>query len=68
VARGLRPIGIYRKSKKTSVSVKPETKFKLATLKAELRRQGLRASESDVIEALIDEADASKAARLLKSR
>jgi predicted transcriptional regulator len=38
---------------KTSFSLSPEVKFKLATLKANIRRQGHRATESAIVEVLI---------------
>lgn len=41
---------------KTSFSLSPEVKFKLATLKANLRREGHPATESAIVEALIERA------------
>lgn len=41
---------------KTSFSLSPEVKFKLATLKANLRREGHAATESAIVETLIERA------------
>jgi hypothetical protein len=71
VARGsktVKPRSVNTERAKTSVSLLPQVKYKLATLKAELRLKGLSVSESDVMEALIVDADAGTLARLLKSR
>ena len=68
VAQTARPKSIDTERTKTSVSLAPKAKFKLATLKAELRLKGYSVSESDVMEALILSTDAATVARLLKSR
>jgi len=52
---------------KTSVSLAPKAKFKLSTLKAELRMRGHSATESSILEALILNTDASTVARLLRA-
>jgi hypothetical protein len=49
------PLGALPKEK-TSFSLSSEAKFKLATLKANLRREGHPATESALIEALINRA------------
>jgi hypothetical protein len=41
------------KRAKTSFSLSPEAKFQLARLKADLRREGYRATESSIVESLI---------------
>lgn len=46
---------------KTSFSLSPDAKFKLATLKANLRRRGYPATESGIVEALIERATADEA-------
>lgn len=51
---------------KTSISLTPEAKFKLSTLKAELRLKGHSVSESEVMEALLGATDAGAMARLLR--
>ena len=53
---------------KTSMSLTPEAKFKLATIKAELRLRGHSVSESEVMEALLKSADAASVARILRLR
>jgi hypothetical protein len=42
---------------KTSFSLSVDAKFKLATLKADLRRRGLRITESLIVERLIESAN-----------
>jgi hypothetical protein len=63
-----KPHSVNTDRAKTSISLTPQAKYKLATLKAELRLKGLSVSESDVMEALIVNADAGTLARLLKAR
>jgi len=64
----VKPPSVNTERAKTSISLTPQAKFKLASLKAELRLNGYFVSESDVMEALIMDAAASAVARLLKSR
>jgi hypothetical protein len=45
---------------KTSFSLSAEAKFKLATLKANLRRRGYPATESGIVEALIERASSDQ--------
>jgi hypothetical protein len=45
---------------KTSFSLTAEAKFQLATLKSDLRREGLPATESSIVEALIGTARADE--------
>jgi len=51
---------------KTSISLLPEAKYRLSTLKAELRRKGQAVSESEILESLILHTDAATVARLVK--
>jgi len=51
---------------KTSISLTPEAKRILSTLKAELRFRGHSASESDILEALLLQTDVATLARLVK--
>ena len=64
----VKPPSVNTDRTKTSVSLHPQVKYKLASLKAELRLKGLSVSESDVMEALIMNTDTAAVARLLKSR
>jgi hypothetical protein len=45
---------------KTSFSLSVNAKFKVATLKADLRRRGHRATESLIVEALIEKANSDE--------
>ena len=45
---------------KTSFSLSAEAKFKLATLKANLRRRGCPATEGGIVEALIERASSDE--------
>jgi hypothetical protein len=67
-ARTRKPRNADTERTKTSVSLVPDAKYKLAHLKAQLRRDGLGVTESELLEALIMHTDAPTLARLLKSR
>jgi len=45
---------------KTSFSLATDVKYKLSTLKADLRRRGHRATESLIVEALIEKANSDE--------
>jgi hypothetical protein len=51
---------------KTSFSLTPDAKYKLTTLKAALRRAGFSATESRIIEALIERTDARDLMKIMK--
>lgn len=55
-----------RKRDKTSFSLTPDAKYKLTTMKAALRRAGFSATESLIVEALLEHTDASDLMKLLK--
>lgn len=63
-----KPKPIDTERTKTSVSLVPDAKYKLAHLKAQLRRDGLAVTESEVLEALIMHTDVTTLARLLKAK
>ena len=67
-AERVKPKSVSTERTKTSVSLAPRAKFKLSTLKAELRMKGHDATESSILEALILNSDASNVARLLRAR
>lgn len=66
-AKTVKPRSVNTDRTKTSISLTPQAKYKLASLKAELRLKGHSVSESDVMEALIMETDAAAIARLLRN-
>ena len=66
--RTVKPKTVDTERTKTSISLIPEAKFKLSTLKAELRLKGFSVSESDVLEALILGADPALMGRLLRAK
>jgi hypothetical protein len=51
------PFGKTVDREKTSFSLAADVKYKLSTLKADLRRRGHRATESLIVEALIEKAN-----------
>jgi hypothetical protein len=65
-SKTVKPRSVSTERAKTSISLSPQAKFKLASLKAELRLKGYSISESDVMEALIMDTDVSALPRLLR--
>ena len=57
-----KPIG----TQKVAYDIDSEIKFKLATLKAELRRRGIAATETGILEVLVSEAKSETLARSYK--
>lgn len=51
---------------KTSFSISPDAKYKLTTLKAALRREGFSATESSIIEALLEQTSAPGLMKIMK--
>ena len=53
-------------SVKVAYDFDPEVKHRLATLKADLRRRGIAATETNILEALVTEVKLVALARLVK--
>lgn len=51
---------------KTSFSLTPDAKYKLTTLKAALRRAGFSATESLIIETLLERTEAKDLMKIMK--
>lgn len=67
-AKAAKPNSVNTERTKTSISLLPRAKYRLASIKAELRLKGHNVSESHIMEALLLGTDTDAVARLLRLR